>query len=411
MSANTNANYYAKVVATVLKNKSVMTTRCNKEYKDEFGEENPNGFKPGNTVPVSIPAIMTEIDGFVDGTDITGKYQGINEGTKQLSLDYNPIIPVEISDIDATLDLDTPESKAFQKRVLLPVAEKLSSSCDRRALKVIAETAFQVNVVEDFSASVLKDELKIVKALLAEQLAPSERMYSIVNTDFQNKLSSETEESFNPQQVASEAFKKGTVGSYANINFANSEILYVRTNGCGGVAGLALGADYVDGASTIQVVDGNNYLVGDKIVFDGGTFVNAQTKDSTGKDLVRAVKAINGNVLTIEPIYFTGSKQNASISGDAMVSGQTITGLGTSGKKYRCYPVYQEQGLVMVSVRQPIPKTVDKLMGGAAIDGVYVRMLSDFDISTAMNYTRNEILGLWSTDPRPEFVGVLEIAL
>jgi hypothetical protein len=153
-----------------------------------------------------------------------------------------------------------------------------------------------------------------------------------------------------------------------------------------------------------------NVKVGDKIQFTTNFFVNPETKIAYATKLQRAVQAIAGNVITIDPIYgpatsglLHAGKQNASL---LPVATQAVTILGTTGETYMCIPVWQKMGITLGSADLYLPKSVEMSARNKVL-GVSQRFIRDYQIGSDLLPNRYESL-LNISLLYPEFCGVME---
>lgn len=401
------SNYIAKKVVAEIKNKAVFINEIDAtSYKNEF-DAKVNGYKVGNTVYLAKTGIVKAIDGAVDGTDITGKFNEVEEELVTAKVNANPIVASKISDSDATFALGKPGEKAWSDRVIKPVVNAIVQKAEHIALLEYSYCADNAIIV-DASGATYKDEFKKMNARLAANSAPDEDRIVIVNTDVQNLLSGEMEGTyFIPSADAKTAYAKAKIGSYAGMDFRTSEQVLSRVNGCGGNT-ITLAADYVGGASTMTITSGSGVVAGDVIEFNFN-LVDQQSKTVKAKKVQRAIKAVAGNVITVSPLYFSDSVLQ-NVNADELLTGATATGLGTAGKTYLVCPVFQKMGFASASIKQPLLGGNKKINATTDMSGISFRIYSDDDINTGESKQRAESMAAYFA-PRSEWCGRVEIEI
>ena len=399
------SGYVAKKSIAEIKNELVFLNNIDTTYKQEF-DTKVNGYKVGQTVKLKKPALMTVLDGYgADGTDMTGKFKEIEEEEIEAVVNSNPIVPTTITDSDATFALSKPSNeKEWTERVISPIAEALGSRSEINALTIYGNRADNCIVV-DTAPTNYKDLFKQMNARLSATRAPVKDRFALVNTDMSNTLSGEVEEYFNPSSDIATAYAQAKLGKYGGMEFLKTELLPTRVNGCGGDT-LTLGADYVEGSTSIQLVSAADVNVGDKIQFSF-YIVDQQSKQATTKLAQRAVSAVSGNVITVAPMYFEGSERQ-NVSATALASGATCTGLGTADATYIMFPVYQKRGFGMSAIKQPKLGALDKINANMIMGGISLRIATGDDINTGASKQRAECLSSFYAQ-RSEWLGVIEV--
>lgn len=401
------SGYIAKTAVAEVKNELIMGNLIDsKTYKSEF-DSKVNGYKVGDVISLKKDALFNVVDGFKDGTDISGKYNEVDEELITGQVNSNPIVPTTITDRDATFALSKPSNeKEWKERVIKGVARRLASKSEQDLVEVYTASADNVIAIEDVSTIVLKDQFKAMNARLAATRAPSDNRKAIVNTEISNILSGEVEEYFNPNKAIGTAFAEARMGKYGGLDFYCSEIANpVRVNGCGGVT-LTLANDYVGGSSQLILTDASTVVVGDKIEF-AFNIVDQESKSLTTKKAQRAIKSVVGNVVTIAPLYFEGAT-NQNVDATELLTGATVTGVGVSGETYLVVPVFQKMGFASASIKQPALGALDKINATVDMGGVSLRIFTGDDVDTATSKQRAETLNAYFA-PRSEWCGVIEI--
>lgn len=397
---NTNTNVIQKALATaVAVQKSTFKDNACMDYKDAY-KQTVNGFKVGKTIDIPKPAIYDAIDGFTDGTDITGKFKAFVETKIEATVNSNPIVPTEFTDADFTYELDRKSTEGM-KRLTEPVGDALNEASEKAGARIFTENA-DATIIVDTAPANFKNVFGEMKVKLIEAGSKSD-IISIINERMMITLSRELEEKFNPVTKVNDAFK-GKFYEYNDIMFDKSLRINKHLNGAGGDT-LTLAADYVEGATTIQVSAIGDVVVGDKIDL-GVLQVNQRSKDVLDFNAVRVVKAISGNIITISPIYFKGN-QLQNVNATALASADTVDVLGTKGAVYSVFPIYSKKAWGYINLDQPSLDAVDKV-SMKPIKGIKVRYYSWTEGNSAETYQRAETLESWFAI-RSEFMGTIEV--
>lgn len=398
------SGYIAKAMAAEIKNEIVFLNNVNTDYTKEFKTQ-INGFKVGETIYVNKPMQLTSVDGTVS-SDMTGKFKDIQEEKVALSINSNPIIGTNISDVDAITALGKPGSKEWAKRVVGEVAATLASDSEVKALDIYAKNADLGIVVETVTdAAPLKGQFKKANSQLAANRAPSADRLVLANTDVMNLLSDEVENYFNPSKDAVTAYQKAIMGNYGGMKFLASELIPVRVNGAGGQT-LTVNGAKTGLVSEITFDAVTNLVVGDRIEFTFNT-VDPQSKAKTAKKATRVVKAINGLVVTVNNIYTSGEERQ-NVDTASIADGSTVTVQGIAGESYAVCPVYQKKAFVAAPIELPKLGALDKINASAKIGSMSPRIASGDDINTGASKQRAEVMHAFGAI-RPEWCGVVEV--
>lgn len=397
---NTNTGVIQKAMAAGMAEQgSPFKDNASKVYKDAY-KKDINGYEGGDSFNIAKEAIYDAIDGMVEGTDISALGAEFKEEKFSVTVNSNPIVVPKFTDKELTFELDRSSTDGL-KRLTKPVSRGLNVKSEKNGARIYAESADNAIIV-DTAPSNFKNLFGDMKIRLIETGIDGDIM-SIIDERMMVTLARELEEKFNPVKGVNDAFD-GKFYSYNDIKFTKSLHISKHVNGAGGDT-LTLGADYVEGATTLQLSAIGDVVVGDKIDL-GVAQVNQFSKDVLGFNAIRVVKAISGNVITITPIYFAdSSRQNVDATGFA--AADTMDVLGTKGSSYSVYPIYNKDAWAYVNVDQPALDGNDKV-GMAPIKGMQTRYYSWSNGDTAVIKQRAETLEAWFA-VRSEFCGTLEV--
>lgn len=397
---NTQTNVIQKALASAVASQdTTFKDNASRAYKGAYAQK-INGYKIGDTFEITKPAIYDALDGQVDGTDISTKDASFIEEKISVTVNSNPLLAPSFTDKEMTFELDR-KSKEGVARLTMPVGEALNEKSEANGARIYAQEADAVSIV-DAAPTNFKDIFGDLKVKLIEAGAKGE-IISIIDERMTITLSRELEEKFNPVKKVEDAFD-GKYYSYNSIAFTKSLRLATHVNGAGGDT-LTLGADYVEGAKTLQLTAIGDVAVGDVIDL-GVSQVNQRSKDVLVFNATRVVKAIAGNVVTITPIYFAGSQlQNVDAAG--FDAADTMTVLGTSTESYKVYPVYAKKAWGYENIEQPALDAVDEVKV-KPIKGINCRYYSWTDGNIANVKQRAETLEAWFAI-RSEFMGSVQV--
>lgn len=407
------SGYIAKEAGVGFYEEAVLTPMVDTQYSDEYGTKS-GGARVGNTIRVRMPAQFVATDTFSDPSITANTIQPIEEETKVLTLNSRPAVHGEIDTFQVTLEIEAKGSE-YSERVLQPMGKALVSKVESEGFIKMATEA-QNTVVYDLDASdvafdpkALRKSFLQVRAMLDKQLAPKGDRYACLGSDAELEVSDSVIELFHSQREIEKAYKEGKMGIMGGLTWLGSDMVTSRLNGAGGDA-LAVAA-YVAGSEFLTLAAIGDVAVGDKLEFDTIYLVHPQSKQAYPQKLQRAVKAINGNVVTIDPIWgpvagpgLAGAgKQNASA---LPVAPNAITVLGTKGENYLCMPVWQRKGVTLGSADLYLPRSVE-MSARNKVHGVGQRFIRDYLVVGDNLPNRLESLITWDL-LRPQWVGTVE---
>lgn len=398
------AQYIAKMAGVGFYNNSILCPMVDTQYSNEYGTKS-GGAQVGNSIRVRFPAqfVATSDNVISDST-----LQGIVEQKKTLTLDSQASIFAPVSTEEATFELEQGGSE-YSERVLIPMGKALAEKVESEGFKELGLFAQNAIVLETPFADgdVLRKAFSKANVLINQQQAPAGDRYVMVTSEVEDAVANSQLTFFHSGPELTYGYKEGKMKRYFGMDWGSSELIYTRTNGAGGTSGLSV-STYVEGAETITISDATGFVVGDKIEFTSTNKVNLQTKASLGSNLQRAVKAIAGNILTIDPIYSSASEgqQNAS---NLPTSGDSITVLGTAGESYIVCPVFQKKALTLASADQYLPKN-QEMSAKNKINNIATRFVRGFDITNNRLLSRYETLYTFDL-LRPEWATAVELKI
>lgn len=407
------SGYIAKQAGVGFYEEAVLTPMVDTQYSEEYGTKS-GGARVGNTIRVRMPAQFVATDTYSDPSITANTIQAIEEETKVLTLNSRPAVHGEINTEQVTLEIEANGSE-YSERVLQPMGKALVAAVESEGFKKMALEAQNTFVYDvaatavGFDPKALRKSFVQVRAMLDKQLAPKGDRCTVLGSDAELEVSDSVIEFFHSQREIEKAYKEGKMGVMGGLTWMASNMVWTRTNGAGGDAFEV--AAYTAGSEFLTLTAIGDLEVGDKLEFDSIYLVHPQTKVAYGNKLQRAVKAINGDVITIDPIWgpvagpgLSGAgKQNASA---LPVATDTLTALGTKGADYLCMPVWQKKAITLGSADLYLPRSVE-MSSRNKVHGVGQRFIRDYQIVGDTLPNRLEALIIWDF-LRPQWSGVVE---
>lgn len=407
------SGYIAKQTGVGFYNEAVLVQNIDTQYSDEYGTKT-GGARVGNTIRVKRRAQFVATDTISDPSITANTIQAIEEDTKVLKLDFRPAIHGEIDTEQATLEIEA-NGGEYSERVLQPMGKALLAKIESYGFEKIGKYA-QNTIVYDkaigdvgYDAKNLRKAIVQVRAKLDKQLAPKGERFTCLTSDAELEVSDSVLQLYHSNKEIEAAYEKGEMGNFGGLKWLGSDLVYTRTNGAGGLS-TTVSAFSAATPDKITLTSVAGLVVGDKLQFSTNYMVNAETKIAYADKLQRAVLAINGNVVTIDPIYgpatsglLHAGKQNAS---KLPVATDAVTVLGTAGDIYACIPVWQKVGVTLGSADLYLPKSVEMSARNKVL-GVGTRFIRDYQVGSDLLPDRYESL-LNISLLYPEFCGVCE---
>ena len=405
----------------VLHNNLVFVKGVNRQYSSEFAQ---SGAKIGSTVNVRKPNRSFVRTGQAMQTQQT------NEVYTPLSLNRQWGIDVSFSSFDLTLSLDD-----FSKRILTPAMARLASQIDIDGLAMAITGNYTdgtatagagpvYNMVGTPGAtpgttggSGLQQSGAPIVFLNAGMLldnfaAPRDENRRIVMNPAAHAQSvSGLSGLFNDQTALAEQYRKGVLGAALGFEFAMDQNVYNLVSGATAKTNGTTSSNLAAG-STIAITGAGasgNVVAGDVFTVAGCYSVNPENQQSTGQlqqFVVTAPVTLNGSgagTLNVSPtIKLAGAgiadgTVNALPNSGAVVAWASGTGAATA------YPqnlAYHQDAFTLATADLELPKGVD-FAARETYDGLSMRIVRAFDITSDMFPCRIDILGGWAT-LRPE---------
>jgi hypothetical protein len=361
----------------ILHQKLNFVGNINRQYDSQFAN---TGAKIGSTLAVRLPNEYTIRTGAaIDVQDTT-------EASSTITMATQKGVDVEFSSVDLTLDIDD-----FSSRILEPMMSVLAANIESDALSMYKDVYNQVNNVG--SASTFPLVLQGRKKLIDNLAAPTNIKCNLdtqTNLDMVNAMSG----LFNDQTTIGKQNREGMLGRTAGIDFFENTMMPRHTSGADDGTG-----DYVANSATVQTgsdftVDGGTatLLKGDIITIDNVFRVHPETKVSTGQlqqFTVTADVAASATTISLSPaVVITGATQNCNAG---VADNAKFNKVGGASATHDVSLAYAHDAFAFVTADLRLPRGVD-FAAREVMDGISMRIVSDFDITNDTFPTRIDVL-------------------
>jgi hypothetical protein len=405
--ANTilNPSIIAKAAVRILDNELVMANQVFRGYEDEFTNK-VNGYNVGDTISIRKPTDFTVRSG------TTASVQDVVEGKETFTV--GTVKGVDFSFTSTQLTLNIGE---LSERVIKPAMVQLANAVDSDLMTLYRDVYNYVGTpgttVASFAAAARAAERLDLTAV------PSDGRVGVLSpTDQWGLAGSQT--ALYMQPVATPAYRKGSIGDVAGIDFYKSQNVFTHTVGTkagtpvvnGGAQGVAytsvLNTESVPGISSLIT---SGWTASSAILKQGDVFtianvfaVNPVTKVTLPylqQFVLQADTSSDGAgaaTLSIAPAIITsGAKQTVSA---APANSAAITVLGTAATGYAQNMAFNKNafGLVVLPMVKP-PGAVQ--VARESYKGLSVRLIPYYTGSTDTSAWRLDVLyGKKTLDPR-----------
>jgi len=360
----------------ILHQKLNFIGNINRQYDDNFAVQ---GAKIGDTLTIRLPnqySVRT-------GKKIS--VQNTNEQSIILTLATQKGVDVEFSSADLTLSIDD-----FGTRILDPMMTVLASHIEADALTMFKDVYNQVNNVG--SASTFRKILEGRK-ILVDNLAGSTGLKINLDTQTNVDMVDALKGLFQDSSTISKQYLEGILGRTSGFEFFENTLMPRHTTGTDDGTGDYL-TDGAGQAGTSLVIDtgAGTFLKGDIFTIAGVNRVHHETKQDSGnlqQFVVTADTAVSATALLFEPeLVATGARQNVS---NAAADGQVITKVGGASATHDISLGYAPDSFTFVTADLRMPKGLD-FAAREVMDGISMRILTDFDITNDEFPTRIDVL-------------------
>ena len=347
----------------------------------------------------------------VTTSGVTAVPQNTNEQYTNLTLSRQDHVDLSYSSQDLSLSLDD-----FSKRVLSPAINNLAGTI---ASYVMGGAESICNYVSKTSAGAVvsptANEWLTATAYLKMASAPK-GLKAVLDPLTQARTVSTLSGLFNPTGTVAKQYVDGEVlGPALGIGeWMTDQTVIKHTTAAYGILPTVNGASQSGSAITVTATTAP-LNQGDIITFAGVYSVNRVTKSSNGtlaQFVVTAPVAIGATSIPIYPALIPPSGGNPVQYQTVTASpanGAAITCVNQASEVYRKNFVYSPAGVVLATGALEMPRGVHDA-ARESYDGVSLRMVSQYDITSDQFITRLDCLYGW-TWVRPEWACIVADAL
>lgn len=360
----------------ILHQKLNFIGNINRQYDSNFAVE---GAKIGSELTIRLPNQYV----VRDGKKIV--IQDTDEQSVILTLATQKGVDVEFSSADLTLSLDD-----FGTRILEPMMTVLAAAIEADALTMFEDVYNQVNNVGSAATfRIILDGRKI----LVDNLAGATNLKINLDTQTNVDMVDVLKGLFQDSASISKQYLEGMLGRTAGFEFFENTLMPRHTTGSDDGTGdyLTDGAGQTGNSLVIDTGAGT-LLKGDVFTIGGVNRVHHESKQDSGnlqQFVVTTSTGASATSLAFEPeLVATGARQNVS---NAAADGQAITKVGGASATHDISLGYAKDAFTFVTADLRMPRGLD-FAAREVMDGISMRILTDFDITNDEFPTRIDVL-------------------
>lgn len=375
-------------VARVLHQKLNFIGTIDRQYDDSFAK---SGARIGDSLKIRLP------NEYVVRTGATMSAQDTVETSETLQVSTQKGVDLSFTSVDLTLSLDD-----FSKRIIEPATSVLAAAIEADALSMYKDI---YNEISDVGATATTNLALQVQKKLTDSLAPVSPRCLNMPTQYNVDLLEAVKGQFNDQSKIGKNYREGMVAP----NFLGFADVYqntlwpIHTTGTDDGTGdyLVNDAGTIAQGSTSLTVDtgAGTWVKGDIFTIVGVNRVHPETKSDTGelqRFVVTETTGTSATTLSFSPaLYTTTGRQNVAAmpANNAAIfklesDGSTAIG---SGADYSIGMGYHKDAFAFATADLVMPQGVD-FKAREVVDGISVRLVRDYDISSDAMPCRLDIL-------------------
>lgn len=393
-----------------LKNRLVLGRLVDRQWDDQVDDP-----KIGGSIRIRRPVYYTS----TPGPDITGDILDTVQRNATLTLDQNPVVPLQFTQNELTLSMTN-----FAQRILAPAADRIAQEVES-AIATEAMNKFAFVTGTPGTPPSTSGSVGDASAILSNAGVPFSDRWGAYAPDAAIDISDSLKTLFS-QPIARDALTDSKMGRLHRIDMHESQSIGRHTNGTFTtlatplINGAGQETDYeTDGSDWQQslITDGWNASLstvteGDHFTIDTVESVNRATNQGTGNSqqfvVLAAGTSVTGDLtLSISPPIITeGAYQTVSINTGVTVlpDGLALTFIGTEDEVVT-QNIVAHQNAITIGFAQLAPPAGGQKFSRQSLDNITMSITSDYDILTANNIWRVETLfGVTAQNP---MMGVL----
>lgn len=371
----------------ILHQKSAFIGTTERQYDSSYAKD---GAKIGDTLKIRLPNKYTT----ATGASITP--QDVAENSVSLVVATQRHVPMSFLASELTLSVDD-----FTERILDPAMAVLAAATEADAFAMALDVYQQVGT-PGTTPSALLTYLQAM-ARLDNSLAPkTQRCLQMPPLDGATIIDA-LKGLFQDSATIAKQYREGIMGRTSGFDWYMNTLTNRMTNG-NAVTGLTVSGATQTGASVvISSANTNTFKKGQIFTMVGCNEVHPETKVDTGRLQKFVITAdVTATTLTVTlaispSIVTSGALQNVSAS---PTNGGAVVFDGTASLQYGLTLAYYKQAFATAFADLYMPKGLD---WGAreTMDGISMRLIRDYDVTTDKIITRADILYGYKT-VRPE---------
>ena len=388
-----NPSIITKRAMVEFKNSMVMLEKVDRQLDNAFSQ------KIGNSISVRKRVHYAA----TDGADITGVIGDTVEGKVLVTLDQRKVVSMKFDSEELALDIEE-FSDRYIRPAMIELVQKVESSIANSYKEIWNFTGTPGTSPSTFlqigTAGAILDEGGVPMGM-GDRCAFYTPQASLTLADGLKLVF--------PQRIATNAIEYALIAEYAGFDMYKSQSLKTHTVGAHGGTPLVNGASqdvtYLsakDGYTQSLITDGwtatvtGVLLEGDTFTLAGVNSVNPRTREDTGRlqsFVVRADATSDGSgnaTLTIAPAIITSGPNQTVTAAPADNAAITVT-TGTANASYPQNMAFTKDAITCAFGKLGKPNG-NVEYGQESMDGVSVRLVSDYDVLTDENVYRFDIL-------------------
>ena len=361
----------------ILHQKLNFIGNVDRQYDSQFAVE---GAKIGSQLKVRLPNEYTV------RTGKTIAVQDTTETSETITMATQKGVDVEFSSADLSLSIDD-----FGTRILEPMMCVLAANIESDALSMYNDVYNQVNNVGSSATfnTILQGRKKLV-----DNLAGSTGLKCNLDTQTNVDMVDVLKGLFNNPTNISKQYLDGMLGQTGGFNFFENTLMPRHTTGSDDGTGDYLTNDATAQTGSTLTIDtgAGTLLKGDIFTIAGVNRVHPETKVDTGQlqqFVVTTSTGASATSLSISPsIVATGARQNVT---NGAANNSALTKVGGASVDHDVSLGYAKDAFAFVTADLRMPRGVD-FAAREVMDGISMRIVSDYDISNDEFPTRIDVL-------------------
>ena len=361
MANYATAKLIAETALPLLKDKISFLPLVNRRFDGTFR-------KAGDTIQVIKPQRVSTVDG---STDISTKYNEVNQGTVDITLDTKRSVPFVITSKEMTLNMSD-----FTRDVIEPAVVAISEYVNEGIAKKYIDIPYFTGTAGTTPSSLT--DLAGARKVLNKNRAPNQMRSLVMDYDAEEKFVSLDSLVEVDKSGTNSALRDASLGRVYNMTLVADSGIQTHTAGgytaltdvsitCGASGATSIVLTSTAGASTAKL------LAGDLFEIDGNQFV--VTADSASA----VAGVVTASIYPELPNAF-GDFTDASVTFPDATAGGHVANLA-----------FQKDAFCFATAPLEPP------LGGAdsytiTADGLTLRVVQDYDINNDKSFWRMDIL-------------------